>query len=268
MAIITISRGSYDIGKEVAENVAARLGYDCIGREVLIKASEQFDIPEIKYARAFIDTPTVLEKLTFGKERYIAYFEAAFLRHMLKGDVVYHGLAGNFFLKGVAHVMKVRIIADVAERVRMEIGRKGLSAVDAVMAIQRDDEASRQWSRALYGIDTWDPSLYDVVLQIKKISVKDAVKAICIMAGFDTFKTTAESQKVLEDLALAAEVRVAIIPLKLDINVYARDGDVHIETKSSLTRQDELIGKMEETTMQIPGVKKVDIKVSPVNWSD
>ena len=44
MAIITISRGSYSKGKEVAERVAQTLGYDCISREILLEASEHFNV--------------------------------------------------------------------------------------------------------------------------------------------------------------------------------------------------------------------------------
>ena len=79
MAIITISRGSYSKGKEVAEKVAQRLGYDCISRDVVVEASEHFNIPEIKLVRALHDAPSVLERFTYGKERYLTFFEAAFL---------------------------------------------------------------------------------------------------------------------------------------------------------------------------------------------
>lgn len=72
MSIITISRGSYSRGKEVAEKVAAALGYECISREVLLEASEQFNIPEIKLVRAIHDAPSILERFTYGKERYVA----------------------------------------------------------------------------------------------------------------------------------------------------------------------------------------------------
>ena len=48
MAIITISRGSYSKGREVAEKLAERLNYECISREILIEASEHFNTPEIK----------------------------------------------------------------------------------------------------------------------------------------------------------------------------------------------------------------------------
>ena len=40
MSVITVSRGSYSRGKEVAEKVAQELGYACISREVLLEASE------------------------------------------------------------------------------------------------------------------------------------------------------------------------------------------------------------------------------------
>ena len=47
MTIITISRGSYSRGREVAEKLAERLNFDCISRDILIEASEHFNIPEI-----------------------------------------------------------------------------------------------------------------------------------------------------------------------------------------------------------------------------
>ena len=48
MGIITIARGSYSHGQEIAEKVAQKSGYDCISREVILEASEEFNIPEIK----------------------------------------------------------------------------------------------------------------------------------------------------------------------------------------------------------------------------
>ena len=40
MPIITISRGSYSKGKEVAEKVARKLGYRCIARDAIIETSK------------------------------------------------------------------------------------------------------------------------------------------------------------------------------------------------------------------------------------
>ena len=39
MSIITVSRGSYSRGKEVAEKLAQVLGYECLSRDILLEAS-------------------------------------------------------------------------------------------------------------------------------------------------------------------------------------------------------------------------------------
>jgi hypothetical protein len=55
MPVITISRGSYSHGREVAEKLCARLGYRCLSREIILKASEHFNTPEIELTKAIHD---------------------------------------------------------------------------------------------------------------------------------------------------------------------------------------------------------------------
>lgn len=66
------------------EKLAEKLGYECISREVLIEASEQFHVPEMKLVHAIHDNPSVLDRFTHGKEKYIAYIRAALLGHLQK----------------------------------------------------------------------------------------------------------------------------------------------------------------------------------------
>src|SRR4030042_3904870 len=117
MSIITISRGSYSKGKEVAEKIAQKLGYECIARDTIIESSKEFNIPEIKLIRAIHDAPSILERFNCSKEKYLAYLHVNMLEHFPKDNVVYHGLAGHFFIKNISHVLKVRIIADMEDRV-------------------------------------------------------------------------------------------------------------------------------------------------------
>ena len=131
MAIITISRGSNSRGREVAESLAKRLGYDCVSREILLEASAEFNIPEIRMEKALHDAPSVLERFNHGKTRYISYFCSSFFNRLIKDNTVYHGLAGHFFLQGISHVMKVRIIANMEERIREEMLRENCSADEA-----------------------------------------------------------------------------------------------------------------------------------------
>ena len=163
MAIITISRGSYSKGKEVAEKVAMKLGYQCLAREVLLEASKEFNIPQIKLARAIHDAPSIFERFSYGKDKFIAYFQSALLKCVQQDNVVYHGLAGHFFLKEIGHVLKVRIITDMEDRIKLEMERQRISREEALAVLKRDDSERRKWSQHLYGIDTADPILYDLV---------------------------------------------------------------------------------------------------------
>ncbi len=179
MSIVTISRGSYSKGKEVAEKVAAKLGYECLARDTIIETSKEFNVPEIKLFRAIHDAPTILERFNYSKEKYLAYLRVTMLEHFQKDNVVYHGLGGQFFLRDICHVLKVRIIADMEDRVKFDMEREGISKEEALRILRSDDNERRKWSTYLYGIDTWDPSLYDLVLHIKKIATDDAADIIC-----------------------------------------------------------------------------------------
>ena len=209
MAIITISRGSYYRGREVAEKLAAELGYECISREVLLEASQEFNIPEIKLVRAIEDAPKILERLTHEKERYVAYIRSSLLKHVQRDNVVYHGLFGNFFLQGIPHVLKVRIVGDLESRIADEVEREGISEEKAREIILRDDEQRRRWAHFLYGADTWDATFYDLVIHLKLITVDDAVSLIMHTLRFSGFQTTPESQEAIDNLVEATRLEAS-----------------------------------------------------------
>jgi len=211
MSIITISRGSYYRGKEVAEKLAEKLGYECISREIILEASEEFNIPEIKLIRAIHDAPSILERLTRQKEKFVAFVRLTLLKHVQRDNVVYHGLFGHFFLQDVPHVLKVRIVGDLEVRVADEVKREGISPDKAREIILRDDEERRKWALYLYGADWWDATLYDLVIHLKTITVDDAVSMLSHVVQLPGFQTTPQSQEIINNLLEAARLQMASV---------------------------------------------------------
>ncbi len=247
MPIITISRGSYSHGREVAEKLCARLGYECVSREVILKASRHFNIPEIKLIRAIHDAPSILDRFVHGRERYVAYFREALLHYLLKDNVVYHGLAGHFFVTGLPHALKVRIIADLEDRVRVEKSRLcTASDEEAIKLLERDDEQRRGWSRQLYGMDTADPGLYDLVIHIKRMSTDDAVEVIAEAAKQPCFQSTPESIEAMRTLFLAAQVEACLVETIPTAKVSVEEGEIVVRTTGPLADEEHLIAKVEE----------------------
>ncbi len=265
MSLITISRGSRYKGREVAEKVAERLGYECISREILLEASEEFNLPEIKLKRALHDAPSILDRFTFGKEKYTAYVRAALLEHFQKGNIIYHGLAGHFFVKGVSHVLKVRILCDMEERVRIVMKSEGISEKKALQRIRKYDEERRKWSLNLYGIDTHDSSLYDLVIHIHKITADDAADIICHTAAQDHFQVTPESQQAFDDLLLSAQIHALLMALSPHTSVTAKNGHVLVKCKAPLAQLEHMESKIKKIVGEFQNVEDVKVKLSPLS---
>jgi cytidylate kinase len=264
LAIISISRGSYSRGKEIAEMVAQRLGYSLLSRDILLQASEEFNIPEIRLVRALHDAPSVLERFSHGKERYVAFIQQALLEQVQDNNLVYHGLAGHFFLRGIGHVLKVRIIADMEDRVRLEMHREGISEKEARRVLRKDDEERRHWALALYGVDTVDASLYDIVLNVGGMEVDCAVEIIChTAANSPCFATTDTSRAALQDLLLAARVRSALICEWPGIRASAADGVVFIDVEAQLAQENRVRDGITATASTVTGVDEVRVNVRP-----
>ncbi|MGD8306562.1 MAG: cytidylate kinase-like family protein [Ignavibacteria bacterium] len=204
MGIITISRGSYSRGAEIAQKLADKLGYTCVSREMLLEYSQKFNIPEIKLMNATRETPSDFDYLKGTKVQYLSFIREAFLKSIEKDDVVYHGFAGHFFSKEIPNILKVRILANIDYRINVLMHRENISEDKARKLLHQIDRERKQWSLYLHGIDTNATELYDIVLHIDNLNVDDAVEFVYILAKSPCFQTTFETKKKLKDMLVAA----------------------------------------------------------------
>jgi cytidylate kinase len=201
MSIITISRGSYSHGRVIAEKVAQELGYGCVSREIVLEASEQFNVPEAKLLLAVRDAPSILDRITHQKEKYIEFIRSALLKHVQEDNVVYHGFAGHLLLQRVPGVLKVRIIAAMEDRIREVKRRDRTTTEEARYMIKVVDEQRRKWSLHLYGAEPWHAGLYDIALNTRILSVENAVDTILRAVKLPAFQTTSATKEKLRELA-------------------------------------------------------------------
>ncbi len=253
------------MGKAVAELVADRLGYECLSRDVLLEASDQFNIPEISLKRAIGDAPSILERFTHGSRGYVAYIQAALTRHLCRDNIVYHGLAGSVLLRTVPHVLKVRIIADLDLRVSIVMQRDGLTHHEAVGMIKKLDRERHKWTKSLYGVDPADPGLHDLMLSIPKYEVADAADLICRSAEMPQFKTTSDSKQEMLDLALACEVKAALLQKHLEVSVGSHFGNVLVYYDGSERHHRTLKAELDALERSVSGINNVEVHagVSP-----
>ena len=261
MAIITISRGSYSKGREVAEKTALRLGYQVISHDILLEASDRFNTPEVKLVRAIHDAPTILERLGHSRQSYLSYIRSALTARAREDNLVYHGLAGHVFFKGVPHVLKVRILADLDARVAAEMKREHISEAEARHLLLKDDEERRKWSQAVYGVDHCDASLYDLVIHIHKLTVEDAVEYIVHAVGRQSFSTTPQSQAKMDDLALACAIKASLVQQGcFDLTVNCEFGNVVVYTHKGGRHAHGLDHKLAQLQSAMPAINHLEVR--------
>jgi hypothetical protein len=126
-----------------------------------------------------------------------------------------------------------------------------------------DDNERRKWSRHLYGVDTWDASLYDLVIHVRKIRVDDAVEIICNTVRLEHFQTTPESQRVIDDLALAAEVTSRLVNSYPDAAVTACQGATTVRVSTSGMDETKVAREITAIVEEIEGVTEVSVETVP-----
>jgi cytidylate kinase len=259
MAIITISRGSFSMGKRVAEKVAGMLGYSVVSRDLLLDASERYHIPEIKLIRAIHDAPGILERFSHNKQSYLAYIRAALARRISDDNVVYHGLAGHVMLKGISGVLKVRIIADLKMRVAREMEREKISAQEARALLVKDDHQRRGWTKSIHGVDPWDSNLYDLVIRIGQLSVDDAATFICHAAESDGFRITEERLIQVKDFSIACQIKAELVEDFPFVGVVCQYGNVVVYSREREPTGGKLAQRIDRLREEIDGVFNIEI---------
>jgi len=259
MTVVTISRGSGSMGKAVAEKAAARLGYACLSRDVLLEASELYNQPEVQLQSAIADAPSFLDRFTHGKQKYIAFIQSALTRHVIQDKIIYHGLAGHLLLKNVSHVLKVRIQADHDSRVELVMKRDRVGQAEAARMIATLDGQRQRWTRSLYDADPGDSSLYDLQISLPRYSIDAAADLICRSVEFEPFKTTPESQRQMEDLALACRIKAALVEDHPSISVVSRYGNVVVYGASGDRQAHKLKAGIDELGSDIEGMNNIEV---------
>jgi cytidylate kinase len=267
MAVITVSRGYFSGGEQLAQCVATRLGYYCVDREALLEKAAACGISEDDLREALVQPPSLLSRFKHRKRAYLAIIQATLAEEVREGCAVYHGHAGHLLLQGIRHVLRVRIVAPLEFRMALLKERKGIAGREAEELLLRLDEERRKWTQYLYGVDWNDPGLYDIVVNLERMCLDEACAVVSSAAEQTRFRENTESMQAMADLALASRVRAALVlfPVTshLEIEVSAYKGTIFLRGELPSPKLKE---KLKQMIGGLPGVQKVDLELLVSQW--
>lgn len=258
MSIITISHEAFGHGRAVAERVAQILGYRCISREVLIKASERYGIAEAKLFEVLEEQPHHWwAQWLESRGVYRIAFQAALCELAQEGSIVYHGRAGQEFFPGIHHVLNVLVNTPTESRIQQVMARQGLAEEAATKYLEKLDRIRARRIRELFKIDWRDPTRYDMVLNISRTTVETAARIIAEVSRRQEYRPTAESLQAVKDLTITARAEAVLMVSRLNISnleVETRCGEVHV---GGIILAEEVKEIAADTIRKIPGVTRV-----------
>ncbi len=266
MAIITLSRGMFSGGELLAEHLSKRLGYACIGREVIRCAAAEYGVPPEKLDDAIEKEINMKEyfALDIDRPRYLSFIQAALCAAVKKNDTIYYGHGGHVLLTGVSHVIKVKLISDPEQRIRFAMEHRKLSREEAQDYIRVMDQQRMKWTKFLYNTDWNSSRLYDIVINLKTTTISTACGMICALTQADEFRTTKASASAMENLALISRIKAVLasndFTRYLTVEVQADNGFV---TLSGRVHTMQHTRQIKEIVRNIEGVRGIHCTCHP-----
>ncbi len=260
MSLVAISRGSFSGGKLLAECVATRLNYHCIDRDVVVQRASTRGVSPSNLLAALETPPTsALYSLNHRKYIYLVLVQAAIAEEVSSGNAVYHGMVGHCLFQGNFTALRVRVIAPMEYRIQMAQERMRLGRPEATAYIAKMDDQRSKWTKYLYGVDWEDPSLYDLVLNLQKLSVEQAGRIVAGIVMEGGFELDATQKAAMDDFVLATRVRAALArdPMtnNLEVEVQSRAGRVTIKGDFCEQNQD-----LQRVAAAVPNVLTVSLE--------
>jgi cytidylate kinase len=269
VAIITICRGTKSGGQAMAECLAEQLDYPIVAREVLRHAADDLDVSEESLSREWQRAPRLWKRQSAERRLYITAVQAALAEYVAAGDLVYHGRAGQLLLAGLPGVLRVRLIAPLSRRVQTLTETEGMNATEAEQYIRHVDAVRERWVKMMYGKDVGDPLLYNMVINLKTLTVSGACAMVTKTAEQPDFAITHAVRARLLDFRLACRVRLALAKKRrtraLDLQIEAHGGEIDVFGTAPALKSGNMGEQIVQTARSVEGVEEVRLRLE---WFD
>jgi cytidylate kinase len=211
MKFITFSRQLGTGGDEIAMQVADKLGYKFHDTESISHAAREMgfldSVEQIDEKRPSFFQRFFSHKPTVNLDR----LNSVIYQLANQGDGVFLGRGGQILLKSFSCALHVRVIASRGKRIQNLI-KRGYAEETASKAIEESDHERAAFIKFAFGLDWEALDLYDIVLNIDKLSVSLAIDTVLAIARSDEINVCSlDSMVTLSKLALASRSEAAIV---------------------------------------------------------
>jgi cytidylate kinase len=178
VTIITISRQMGSQGDELAAELARRLGWRCLCREVINQAAVDAGVPLV--ALADIDELGFLGLRPRREEwqAYQAQVERIIHRLAEEENAIIVGRGSQVALRNHRHALHLRVVAPLETRLSRFQQQEQISPEAAQARLEASDKARNRYLQRSYGVALDDPTLYHLVINTGLVELSQAVALV------------------------------------------------------------------------------------------
>lgn len=203
-SVICISRALGARGDEVGALVAERLGFRYVDEEIVAQAAARGGVSPADVAdeerrksalsRLISEIGRSVATDSYGissmarsdaasSEDIRGLIQAAIEETAARGNVVIVAHAASFALPRSSNVLRVLVTAPPDDRTRRLSEAHGVDPEAAKKELKESDSARADYLRRFYGIDTEQPTHYDIVVNTGSLSPERATELVITAAG-------------------------------------------------------------------------------------
>jgi len=263
MSAMTIFSGTYCDKDAVVQEMIKKTGYQLLTDEAVItKASDLSGIAEKKISRVLANKTSVFNQFTHEKTRAVAYLKLAVAQTLSGKDFLIDGFSGLLVPNAIHHVLRVCLIADMANRIQKVVKERGLGEKDSLALLHSEDTLRSVWVHDLFKLkDPWDPSLYDIVIPTDKMKIDEITALLDDNLKSEVIQPTQSSYKATEDFLMSAHIEVALAKEGHAVDVGVRDGLVTLTIHKNVLMLSRLEEELRSIVNKLPGVKAVETRI-------
>jgi len=271
--LIAMTREMGSLGRDVAARIAERRCRKVVYHEIIDQLANKMRLRKSHVVRLLEGRAGLWEQLTADQTSLTIFTADETYRMLLDPQTgVIRGWGAVHLLRGIPHVIRVRVCAPLNVRVERMMERLGSADREAVQReIELSEEAHTAIVRRHFRLNWRDAEHYDLILSTERMSVDECVEELERVMELPRFQPTPLSAKLVENMALEWSVRAG---LRRDprtssarIRLECIDGFVRISGQIA-TRSD--AQEVSEVVASVAGVRAVDnqlnCSISASSW--
>lgn len=199
MAVITISRQFGAGGRTFGNMLSKELGYKFLDDVIIYEISKEAKVSSKCVKSIEREAGSKLSRLMSGlvasdyikrvigekgfidEEIYVQILKDVMNKFVQEGDVILLGRGGQYILKDLEDSYHVFLVADMPHRIQFMRQYYNMTDAEAEQAVLIGEKKRANFFKKFGKEDYDQPYHYDIVLNMSKMSLEDAVRQVCIL---------------------------------------------------------------------------------------